>query len=297
MKIWAVSDIHIDYAENRAWLTSLSLQDYQHDCLILAGDISHRLEYVELAFSTLAQRFKQVCFVVGNHDLWSSKKNPEFNDSLHKRSGIEALAQQYNIATSAVYLSTDTAQVKILPLSSWYDYSFAPLNHYLLARWADFSACRWPATFYESIVEDHANSFLNEPQNQLKLHQQSVLDQRLCEYFLSENHDIVARHSLAQTSSLNDNPVVDVISFSHFMPRIDVMPDYIPAVHQQVYPVLGSLLLDEQIRQLGSHLHIYGHSHVNRDELIDGVRYVNNAFAAPTEKRIARKELLCVWEG
>ena len=41
-------------------------------------------------------------------------------------------------------------------------------------------------------------------------------------------------------------------------------------------------------------IHVYGHSHVNQVIEIDGIRYMNNAFATPKEARIARKELVCI---
>jgi hypothetical protein len=39
---------------------------------------------------------------------------------------------------------------------------------------------------------------------------------------------------------------------------------------------------------------MYGHSHVNRDWTIDGVRYVNNAFAYPQEQHLLAKQPVCV---
>ena len=83
--------------------------------------------------------------------------------------------------------------------------------------------------------------------------------------------------------------------FLTFLPRIDVMPDYIPKVHQQLYPVLGTIELEHQIRKLGSDIHVYGHSHVNRDVVIDDVRYINNAYGNPGEERIAAKVLKCIF--
>ena len=85
-----------------------------------------------------------------------------------------------------------------------------------------------------------------------------------------------------------------VISFSHFLPRIDVMPHYIPVRHRLVYPVLGSDGLEQQIRLLRSDIHVYGHSHVNRRIEIDGITYINNAFGYPSETRLAAKQLLCI---
>ena len=284
MKIWAVSDIHIDYLENRQWLLGLSNQDYQRDILILAGDISHRLEHIELAFKTLSACFKLVCFTVGNHDLWCVDKQSTANDSLHKQQQITKLAEYYGIAISAVSITTAKGELRIFPLQSWYDYSFSPLNAYLLTRWADFTACSWPSSV--KPIKCSADAFLK----------QTELDQNLCKYFLAANTSMLKHHARPFESSIDQADIVSTtLTFSHFMPRIDIMPEFIPAVHQQVYPVLGCNQLDNQLRQLASDIHVYGHSHVNRDETIEGVRYINNAFAAPSESRIARKSLYCVW--
>lgn len=72
------------------------------------------------------------------------------------------------------------------------------------------------------------------------------------------------------------------------------MPSRIPHERRRVYPVLGSVGLGEQVKQLQPDIHIYGHSHVNQSIELDNIRYVNNAFAYPKEERIARKQLHCV---
>jgi hypothetical protein len=87
-----------------------------------------------------------------------------------------------------------------------------------------------------------------------------------------------------------------VISFSHFLPRIDVMPDFIPPQHRILYPVLGTDSLEQQIRQIRSDIHVYGHSHVNRKIKIDGITYINNAYGYPSETRISAKRLLSIYE-
>lgn len=85
-----------------------------------------------------------------------------------------------------------------------------------------------------------------------------------------------------------------VITFSHFLPRIDVMPHRIPDRRRFLYPVLGSSLLDRQIRRIGATIHLYGHSHVNNQTTIDGVTYINNAFGYPIERAFAARRLLCI---
>ena len=63
-----------------------------------------------------------------------------------------------------------------------------------------------------------------------------------------------------------------------------------------LFPVLGSVLIEEQIRQLKPQIHVYGHSHVNCQMDIKGIKYINNAFGYPYEQRITNKELLCIYE-
>ncbi len=97
---------------------------------------------------------------------------------------------------------------------------------------------------------------------------------------------------------LNDLPAFTpddaVISFSHFLPRIDIMPHFLPEKSKELFPVLGSQVLDQFVRESGSTIHVYGHSHLNRDLSVEGVRYINNAWGYPGEERIARKELVCI---
>lgn len=151
----------------------------------------------------------------------------------------------------------DCGEVSFVPLYSWYDFSFGQPDRHLRRAWRDFKACAWP-----SYLEDSA---------------------AVNRYFLAMNEaNLAIRNST-------------VISFSHFLPRIDVMPARIPHDRRRVYPVLGSVRLGEQVKQLQPAIHIYGHSHVNQSIELDNIRYVNNAFAYPKEGRIARKRLHCVY--
>ena len=44
MRIFALSDLHVDFEENLAWVQAISPVDYQRDVLIVAGDITHQIE-------------------------------------------------------------------------------------------------------------------------------------------------------------------------------------------------------------------------------------------------------------
>lgn len=250
MRIFAISDIHVDYEVNARWLADLSTSEYRDDVLILAGDVSDSLVRLEWTLNTLAARFLRVMYVPGNHDLWVIRDS-KYRTSLDKFAQVCAIAEQSGVSMQPQAIDG----VMIVPLQGWYDYSFGSPSAELLERWMDYHACRWPDHFEMRDVASHFQALNRLP-------------------------------------SWHDGPL---ISFSHFLPRIDVMPNYIPSAKRFLYPVLGSASLEEQIRVLKSRIHVYGHSHVNRYIDIDNVTYINNAFGYPEETRISAKRLLCIY--
>ncbi len=252
MRVFALSDVHIDYAANKRWMLELSDSEYRDDVLILAGDVTDDLDALAECLQGLASKFARVLFVPGNHELWVVRDH--FATSLDKFHAVIELARDCGA-------TTDTWRcdgVTIVPLFSWYDFSFGQPGKRLKKAWTDFVACVWPEGY--TVAE-------------------------VARYFSNRNHD--------RLDERNDV----VISFSHFLPRIDVMPESIPARKRYLYPVLGSDLLGDQLRVLKPTLHVYGHSHVHRQVSLDGIQYVNNAFGYPSETRISRKDLLCIHEA
>jgi predicted phosphodiesterase len=252
MRIFAVSDLHIDYKCNAEWLSNLSATDYRNDLLILAGDVADALPLLEWGLKSLAHKFHQVLFVPGNHDVWINGDTKE-RESLEKFRSVCAVADNCNVSMKPFHCGP----LSIVPLFGWYDYSFGPPQEKLQAMWLDFEACIWPNSFELRDV-----TF----------------------YFIQLNE------SLLQTRNET------VISFSHFLPRIDVMPSFIPREKRILYPVLGTTLLEEQVRRLLPKIHVYGHSHVNQRVVKDGICYVNNAFGYPSETRITAKTLIKIAE-
>lgn len=250
MRVFALSDIHIDYSGNQQWIADLSRHDYQGDILILAGDVTDNLAKLEWCFKSLTACFKQVLFVPGNHDLWTLRDKLKIG-SLEKFAQIRQMAQDCGVAMQ----TWQHGDLTLVPLLGWYDFSFGLPGAELLEAWMDFRACSWPDGFDAQTITRH---------------------------FLRLNPPA----PLVRTPH--------VISFSHFLPRIDVMHPGIPPERRMVYPVLGSDLLDIQVRACAPQIHVYGHSHVNRQVVIDGVKYINNAYGYPSETRIAAKQLLCI---
>jgi predicted phosphodiesterase len=252
MRVFAISDLHLDYEENERWLRGLSSDDYRDDVLILAGDVSDEEPLLTLGFRWLTARFRAVQYVPGNHDLWLTGGASGLATSFDKFTRVCAIAAEYGVSM----VPFQEGSLSIVPLLGWYDYSFGVPEPTILARWMDFRRCKWPAGVTADDITRH---------------------------FLALNEPVV--YPRAGT----------VISFSHFLPRIDVMPATVPAEHQLLYPVLGASALDAQVKRLASIIHVYGHSHLNRDVVLEGRRYINNAFGNPREERIAAKRLRCIY--
>ena len=65
-RVFAVSDIHVDYKVNRELVAKWSQTDYTSDCLILAGDVTDNLTLLEETLTKLRQTFAKVFFVPGS---------------------------------------------------------------------------------------------------------------------------------------------------------------------------------------------------------------------------------------
>lgn len=250
MRVLAVSDIHVDYEQNRRWLEQLSKSDYQRDVLIIAGDVSSNLTLLEQVFDSVKERFMDVVFVPGNHDVWVH--NNENLDSLQKFQRIKCIA-----AGNGIFMEPYRFDgLSIVPLHGWYDYSFGQPTRELTDVWMDFYACKWPVGYDEEKITESFVA-MNEP------------------FLRTENEAIV--------------------SFSHFLPKIELLPSYQSSMHKRLHPVMGTRLLNDQIHELRSDVHVYGHSHLNVRARKEGVEYVNNAFGYPHET-FTSKELSCVFE-
>jgi Icc-related predicted phosphoesterase len=239
MRVYAISDLHTDFRENRLVLEGLSDVAYRQDTLIVAGDIADKLQVIKDTLALLKKKFKNVCYTPGNHELWVRNENI---DSLQKFHAVLALCDSLGVLTRPARLAGHW----IVPLFSWYQASFAATDSddtSELEGWADYHFCKWPAGLGA-----------------------------LTDFFLGLNEAHIKDY---------DQPV---ISFSHFLPRRELLPSREHLKFKQLPQVAGSLALDEQIRHLKSGVHVFGHSHIGYDRVIDGVRYVQNALGYPRER-------------
>jgi predicted phosphodiesterase len=252
MRVFAISDLHTDFRENRLVVEQLPDDIFKEDALIVAGDVADGLEIIEETLARLRSKFRQVCYVPGNHELWV---RDGAYDSMEKLRRILETCRRIDVETNPVKLDG----LWVVPLFSWYEPEFGGNDDRDLEElegWADFYFCKWPAGISD-----------------------------VCRHFLDMNEANIRRY---------DGPT---ISFSHFLPRRDLLPSRENLRFKNLPKVSGCARLDEQIRELASLTHVFGHSHIYTDRVIDGVRYVNNALLYPRERTAARFPLKLIWGG
>jgi predicted phosphodiesterase len=236
MRIFAVSDLHADFRENRRLLDTISAVEHRGDALIVAGDVATSIPIVTETLGFLRGRFREVFFVPGNHELWA---RAEDGDSVQKFRAVLDACESVGVRTRPAR----AGGVWVVPLFSWYHASFDVHDEAVveeLEGWTDYHICRWP---------------------------QGV--ERVDRFFLAMNEPYLRRY---------DAPVV---SFSHFVPRPDLVPRVEFLRFKGLARVSGSEELEAQVRKLGSAVHVFGHTHIEEDRTIDGVRYVQNYLRAP----------------
>src|SRR4051794_11318622 len=75
MSLFAISDLHVAYEENRRIVEGLRPES-DADWLIVAGDVAERVADVEWALRVLSERFATVVWAPGNHELWTPNRDP-----------------------------------------------------------------------------------------------------------------------------------------------------------------------------------------------------------------------------
>src|SRR5436305_10186497 len=96
MRVFAISDLHTDFADNWKALQQLSRQSYQHDVVLVAGDIADSLSVIAKTLSLLRARFRQVFYVPGNHELWTRTDDCH---SIEKFARILAVCEDAGVCT------------------------------------------------------------------------------------------------------------------------------------------------------------------------------------------------------
>uniref|UniRef100_A0A061S2J1 Metallo-dependent protein n=1 Tax=Tetraselmis sp. GSL018 TaxID=582737 RepID=A0A061S2J1_9CHLO len=276
MRVLALSDVHTDHKQNQQWVEELSSTDFLHDVLVVAGDISDQLHQLRATLISLREKFLEVFFCPGNHDLWH-KRDERLNGvvSAHSIDRLQGLLQ----LCCEIGVKTEPAEVNgvwICPIFSWYHSDFdrepdIPGAYDITKVMSDFSMCEWP----EGL---------------------SPLDDSLARHFDALNDPAVSNLAAELRRQRREGRRPPVITFSHFLPLQELLPEKRMLFHPNLAKACGSDWILPRIRELSPLVHVFGHTHFNWDAEIDGVRYIQRPLGYPRERRHGDTEMLTVYD-
>ena len=127
MNLWAISDLHVGYTQNRRAVESLAKEP--DDWLIVAGDTGESAAHLQLVLKALTPRCAQIVWTPGNHDLWTPRAWPPEKRGEGQYLRLVEVCRRYGVLTPedayAVWPG-DGPRTVVVPTFLLYDYSFRP---------------------------------------------------------------------------------------------------------------------------------------------------------------------------
>ena len=126
--LWAISDLHTGHTGNRPVTESL-YPSSPDDWLIVAGDVAERTDEIRWALDVLRKRFAKVIWVPGNHELWTTSKDPNQIFGRSRYDHLVDMCDQMGIVSPEHPFPVWTDEggpATIVPMFVLYDYTFLP---------------------------------------------------------------------------------------------------------------------------------------------------------------------------
>ena len=256
MRLWAISDLHVERAVNREGLRRLPC--FGDDWLILAGDIAETGTNLRWALSELGARFGRLFWTPGNHELWSSSDSPDGTGLDRYRRLVDICRQAGCVTPEDPYVTWDGSGCRVLvaPVFVLYDYSFRP---------PALSAAEALARATEANVV--------------------CLDEVLLKTHPFPGVEAWCRHRVAETQERLRAVVEhggDTVLVSHFpFCQRDVRLPQIP----QFALWCGTRATEDWPRRFRARACVFGHLHVRRSTIRDGCRFEEVSLGYPGQWR------------
>lgn len=269
-RLLAVSDLHVTHPENREIVSRLRPES-EADWLIVCGDVSETLADVEWALGLLRERFAQVLWAPGNHELWTL---PDEDPSLR---GERRYLRLLDICRSLGVLTPEDpypvwrgagGPLIVAPLFVLYDYSFGR---------------NIAPTKEESLALAHragvvcSDEFLLHP-----------------DPYATREAWCHARVGQTEARLQACEPDIPLVIVNHF-PLIDAPTRVL--FHPEFAQWCGTTRTADWHRRFNTAAVVYGHLHIPRTTWQDGVRFEEVSLGYPREWRRrdpARPVLRCV---
>lgn len=258
MKLFALSDLHLGFRENREALATLS--DHPDDWLILGGDVGETLEQMDLALSVTTERFARVIWVPGNHELWSVGEGLNATRGEEKYRALVEHCRARGVVTpedSFPLWEGAGGPCRLAPLFLLYDYSFRPEEVPLEG------AVAWAR---ESGVLCADERFLHPD----PLGTRQAWCQARCEAAEVKLAEAAALHPLVL---INHFPLREELIYLRRIPRFKIW--------------CGTKRTENWHRRFRAKVVVSGHLHIRRRDWIDGTRFEEVSIGYPRHWNVA----------
>jgi len=254
MKLWATSDLHAGYEENRRAVEALPA--HPGDWLIIAGDTGESPAHLDFVLRTLAPRFAQLVWTPGNHDLWTPRTWESSKRGVAHYERLVSLCRKHGVLTPEDPYAKwpgDGPTRAIVPTFLLFDYSFRPA-----------------AVSREEAVQWAADSGVRSADEDLLAPDPYPTCDDWC----------AARVAATEARLQALPPEVKLIVVNHFPLRRDhaVLPR-IPRFSIWC----GTTRTEEWHRRFNIEAVIYGHLHLRATRELDGVRFDEVSLGYPKQ--------------
>jgi 3',5'-cyclic AMP phosphodiesterase CpdA len=268
-RLLAISDLHVGYPENRAFAASLRPGD-PDDWLIVAGDIGELFADVGFVLGSLANRFATVIWTPGNHELWTLPADPVAVRGVARYEALLKVCRRFGVLTPEDEFPVwpgrgPDGPVTIAPLFTLYDYSFSLSGDSDGDGDGDGDAPA--ATRARAIALARAAGVGAADENRLHPDPYPSVE-AWC-------RDRVAL-SAARLASVT-GPMVVVSHWPLLRAPVTALR------HPEYAPWCGTELTAEWHRSFPVTVAVYGHLHVPRTTMHDGVRFEEVSVGYPRE--------------
>ena len=254
MKLWAISDLHVGYEENRRAVNELP--SYPDDWLIIAGDTGETPAHLDFVLRTLQPKFAQLIWTPGNHDLWTPRTLPGAQRGAAHYDRLMRLCRSYGVLTPEDQYAKwpgDGPTRAIVPTFVLFDYSFRPasITREQAVDWAGASGVR-------SVDEDLLAPDPYPTRDEWCAARVSYTEERLAG-IAQDVRMIVANHF----------PLRADLAVTPRIPRFSIW--------------CGTTKTNEWHRRFNIEAAVYGHLHLRSSQVIDGVRFDEVSLGYPKQ--------------
>jgi 3',5'-cyclic AMP phosphodiesterase CpdA len=257
-RLLAVSDLHVGFGENRDLVAGLRPPS-PADWLIVAGDVGEFAADIEWALGTLRERFAEVIWVPGNHELWTHRREPLRLRGVERYEHLVAMCQRLGVHTPEdPYPVWEHAggPLVIAPLFLLYDYSFLPDG---------------ATTKAEALERAYAAGIIGNDESMLHADPYESSEAWCEARLVSTERRLDALPAGTATVLVNHFPLV----------REPTRVLRYPAFAQWC----GTVRTADWPRRFNAAAVVYGHLHIPRTTWLDGIRHVEVSLGYPREWR------------